>query len=126
MDVHDFFVHLTKIALYEKAEVRSQTPTLTVRELRLHQGKFDGYCSKCGKSTTWAASVDSDLTDRAYRENHARDLGNSRYITFGTWTGSFRLHAVCSRDRLHIATYYFETLGTGQGDADSEPRRLRE
>jgi hypothetical protein len=111
-DVHDLFVRLTKLALYEKENVRSETPNLIVRGLRLHEAKFDAYCNRCGKSSTWKAAISADLTNRKYAEENIQFGSGGRYAnpTIGDWMGSFRLQALCSRDHDHTANFYFETL----------------
>jgi len=110
LDVQDLFVHLTAMALYEKFEIKSKTPNLVVRDLRLLAAKFDAYCNHCGKSTTWTASIDQDLSNRAYQEDSAKAIFPSGRSKAGSWMGNFRLHAHCSRNQSHTAAFYFETL----------------
>ncbi|WP_140636168.1 hypothetical protein [Methylibium rhizosphaerae] len=119
ISTHQLLVALVELPLYQPHELAGADPNDQVKRLRLHKGKFDAYCPKCGKSTTWSPIVSNELEARAKQEQASAALsshGNSAGPIRHFWAGDFGLRISCGRVNVHVADFHFTTTGPSPRD----------
>jgi hypothetical protein len=109
------FHQLLTMPLYQPFGLPEVDTSKFARSLRLYQAKFDCYCPECGKEATWERLIPKgDLSrDETEKATTWIPLGTSA-PHFPSWHEDFHIRLICMRDRSHVATYYFATIGGNQ------------
>ena len=114
LPTHELFVRLINLPLYLKFPLVGDNQEAQIKDLRMHNGKFDMYCPSCKKNTTWVPTL---LQEALAAPGHAEAVA-ARYG--GVMLNSlkqFKLRIVCSRIDAHIADFYFEVIGSNLREA---------
>ncbi|MDH6168100.1 hypothetical protein M2282_003251 [Variovorax boronicumulans] len=105
------FQTLIKMPLYGAFDLDGKTkPSEQVREVRISRTKFDDYCPRCEKHTTWTAVPLPDLEQRAITEKDRVAMAGAQTSSRPlSWMGDFVLRTACARNADHVANFYFHT-----------------
>jgi hypothetical protein len=99
--------------LYKKCLFLPNQLNSFARDLQVHEHRFDLFCPRCDKESTWKLIV-SEETARRYKLDKAA-LGPVGPGSFRggpattNWSGRFSLVTQCSRNPAHSAFYCFDT-----------------
>jgi hypothetical protein len=102
------FHRLLLLPLYQKITITEPDPSGCVKALRFYICKFDRYCPACNKTSTWERVISTNDKRRSDQEALiTAPLSSGRFPVKTSWVEDFTIKIACTRNKKHIATFYF-------------------
>lgn len=108
------FNRLLSMPLYQKIIVTESDVSGSVKALRLFACKFDRYCPECNKSSTWERFVSTADKRRHDLEVQMIAPASRGLQKPASWMEDFTIKISCTRNKNHIATFYFADGGNNE------------
>ena len=108
------FHRLLSMPLYQKIIVTEPDVSKAIKALRIYGCRFDRHCPECNKSSTWERLVSSADIRRDESETHIVAPLSRGIPKTPSWMEDFTIKIACTRNRNHIATFYFIDGGNNE------------